>query len=116
MKRALYLPLVVLIGFLGYTIYSQDVKIRDMREYESKVIVYTRIKCKYCLDATNFFRQKDTPYVDIDITWDKELHQKLIRETHQQTVPYIFINGKFIGGYSELIDLNKTKKLDELLK
>lgn len=116
MKKTFYLPLGILIVLLVYTIYSQNVKVKDFREYESKVIIYSKDKCKYCVDAKNFFIFKDTPYIDIDITWDKELHQKLSQETGQTTVPYIFINGKFIGGYQQLIDLEKNKKIEAMLR
>ncbi len=35
----------------------------------------------------------------------------LLEETGQDTVPYIFIDGKFIGGYDNLLEFDKQGKL-----
>lgn len=118
MTRVLYAPIAILVIFLAYTIYSysHELKIVEEKEYQKNVVIYTKAKCKYCSDAKELLRKKDILYTDNDITWDKELHQKLIGQTGQKTVPYIFIKDKFIGGYRELAELEKTHQLDNLLK
>jgi glutaredoxin 3 len=116
MIRTLYFIIIGLIGVLVYTIYAQDLKVTDVREYEKKVVIYTQMKCSYCTNAKELLDKKDIPYIEIDITWDKDMYNKLHQETGQSTLPYIFINQKFIGGFSDLSELESKKQLDSLLK
>lgn len=109
MHKPLLLSITTLILFLAYTIYSQDLKIQDVRVYDKKVLIYTKEKCQFCLKAKNFLDKKGISYSEIDITSDQELHEKLKNETRQLTVPYIFINGDLIGGYKDLVALENTK-------
>jgi glutaredoxin 3 len=111
MAKVLYAHIFVLALLLTYTIYSQDLKIVEEKEYQKSVVIYTKAKCKFCISAQELLRKNGILYADIDITWDKELHQKLINQTGQKTVPYIFIQNEFIGGYSELLELSNSKKL-----
>jgi len=116
MIRILYAPVIVLALFLAYTIYSQDLKLVDEREYQKTAVIYTKAKCKFCTNAQELLRQNQILYAEIDITWDPALHKKLQEQTNQSTVPYIFIKDKFVGGYAELLALHKSNRLDELLK
>jgi glutaredoxin 3 len=116
MTKTLYWSTGLLFFFLIYTVCSQDLALQDIREYDNRIIIYSKAKCTFCTGAKNLLYKKGIHYSDIDITWDKELHDKLKRDTQQFTVPYIFINQKFIGGYQDLVELEKTKKLDKLLQ
>jgi glutaredoxin 3 len=113
--KSFYLPIVALLCFLVYTIYSQDLKAKDIREYKRKIVIYGREECSFCIEAKKLLDNKDIPYIDIDITWDKEQYAKLCSQTGQSTVPFIFINEVFIGGYQELANLNNTNQLIKLL-
>ena len=39
------------------------------------------------------------------------LHQKMADQTGQNTVPYVYVNGEFIGGYKSLKELEESGKL-----
>lgn len=116
MPKFLYFLIAGLFLFLIYTINTQDIRIKDSREYEQKVVIYSKSKCYYCESAKDLLIKKDIAYREIDITWDKELHSKLLSETQQSTVPYIFIQGKFIGGYQDLEKLEQDGQLKSLLE
>ena len=55
-------------------------------------------------------------YENIDIEEQGLKREDLANITGGHTVPQIVINGKSIGGFNELLQLNKTGKLKELLK
>ena len=44
-----------------------------------------------------------------------ELSEATWRKHNHETRPAIFINGKFIGGYDKLDELNQSNKLEEML-
>ena len=66
--------------------------------------------------AKDIFNQKGVEYEEIILDDKPEDIQKLIARTGIKTVPQIFINGEFIGGCSDLIDLDRARKLDTLLQ
>ena len=41
--------------------------------------------------------------------------QEMIERSHRRTVPQMFLDGKSIGGYDDLAQLNATGELDRLL-
>lgn len=81
----------------------------------SFVKIYTASYCSYCQDAKDFFKGKDIPYEEIDVTSDLEKRQWLKEVTKKHTVPQIFIHGISTGGYSDLIELDRQGKLAALL-
>ena len=55
-------------------------------------------------------------YQEIDIEEHNISRDKLSNLTGGNTVPQIIINQKVIGGFNELLQLNQSGKLRELLK
>ena len=43
------------------------------------------------------------------------MQEELFKMTGQKTVPNIFINGKHVGGNSDLVALEKSGELDKLV-
>lgn len=116
MLRATAAPVFILMLFLAYTIHSQDVSIREMREYNHEITVYSKAKCSYCSKAIALLQKKKLYFSDIDITWDETRRQKLLKQTGSSTFPQIFIDDKYIGGFSDLSKLSETGELDKMLK
>ena len=58
----------------------------------------------------------DMPYETIDIEEQGLSRDDLVKITGGHTVPQIIINDKAIGGFNELLQLNNSGKLKELLK
>jgi glutaredoxin 3 len=50
-------------------------------------------------------------YSEIDVSDDDDLRADLIRRTGRRTVPQIFIDGRSIGGYEELAELDASEGL-----
>ncbi len=80
-----------------------------------EIIVYTKPHCGFCVRAKQLLESKGLPYTEIVIS-DAETAEKLIGKTGCKTVPQIFINGEFIGGYTDLKKLDELGELDALLK
>lgn len=81
----------------------------------AKVVVYTKDPCPYCVRAINLLDAKEVAYEEIDLTGDDAGIQRIKQETGWMTVPIILIDGKLVGGYSDLKALDDDGKLDGML-
>ena len=82
----------------------------------TKIKIYSKTTCPACVMAKDILDKKGAPYEEIILDNKPEEIQELIAKTGMKTVPQIFINDELIGGCSDLIDLDKQKKLDPLLQ
>lgn len=80
-----------------------------------KVVIYTTTYCPYCVAAKRLLERKQVEFEEVDVTSDSSLRLWLVEATGRRTVPQIFINGKPIGGYDELLSLEVAGELDVLL-
>lgn len=71
-----------------------------------KVVIYTANYCPYCRSAKKFLQEKNIPFEEIDVTDDSEMRRKLVEMSGGcETVPQIFVDGRSVGGYQELVEL-----------
>ena len=68
-----------------------------------KVVIYTSNYCSFCESAKRFFEQKNWDYQEINLSDKPELRQELSEKHSWRTVPMIFIDDKFIGGFTDLV-------------
>ena len=81
-----------------------------------KIILYSKAHCPYCEGAKQLLQEKGVAFQEIDVTDDEKKLAELVKRTNHQTIPQIFIGGKFIGGFQELQALDESGELDRLLK
>jgi glutaredoxin len=55
-------------------------------------------------------------YVDLDAKEEIKTAARLVRETSQQTTPYVYVRGEFIGGYNALDEIERLGQLEEMVK
>lgn len=82
----------------------------------SKVEIYTQPGCPYCVRAISLLQAKNVPFEEIHAprgSAEREIARE--RSGGGTTVPQIFIDGKSIGGCSELMQLEQDGQLDALL-
>jgi len=79
------------------------------------VRIYTRELCGFCTAAKHLLDAKAVPYEEIDCTGDHATRRWLAEETGQSTVPQIFIDGKPVGGFTDLRALDEAGELDRML-
>tara|TARA_R100001480_G_scaffold83599_1_gene91767 strand:+ start:308 stop:574 length:267 start_codon:yes stop_codon:yes gene_type:complete len=77
--------------------------------------IYTANYCPYCEKAILLLFRKGVDFEVCDATDNKVLRESLTAETGCKTVPQIFVNDKFIGGFSDLSRLDNSGKLDMIL-
>ena len=80
------------------------------------VLVYTTTVCPYCVRAKQLLQRKNIAYEEVDLNKvPSEVRAELMTRTKHRTVPQIFINDQFIGGFDQLYALDKQGKLDEMV-
>lgn len=83
------------------------------------IVMYTTFSCPFCMRAKNLLKQKYSEFsikeIRIDSS-DEARDEMLAKSNGRRTVPQIFINGKHIGGHTELANLDATGELAKYLK
>lgn len=81
----------------------------------ARITIYTTRWCGYCVRAKALLDSKGIAYEERALDDDPEFRQTVKRLTGGWTLPQIVIDGRPIGGYSELWRLDREGRLDELL-
>lgn len=75
--------------------------------------VYGRRSCPWCGRAVRLLQERDIEHQYVELDRDNApLRARLIQETRQHTVPYIFVRGQFVGGYNALSELDRLGQLE----
>jgi glutaredoxin 3 len=77
--------------------------------------MYTTAWCGYCVRAKALLDSRGIDYDEVSLDNDPQFRQKLLDLTGGWTVPQILVDGKPIGGYTELWRLDKSGRLAEQL-
>ena len=80
------------------------------------IIVYSTRICPYCVAAKRLLKQKGLKYKEIMIDQDFSQREVMMKKSGRTSVPQIFINDQHIGGFDDLNAINRSGKLDQLLK
>jgi glutaredoxin 3 len=83
----------------------------------ASVTIYTSQFCGYCVAAKRLMAKLGIDYEEIDVTHDDRMRADMVkRASGRRTVPQIFIGEEGIGGYTDLVDLDRGGRLDALLE
>jgi glutaredoxin 3 len=80
----------------------------------ARIQMYTTRWCGYCVRAKTLLDSRGVEYEEINLDGDPGFRQRLLELTGGWTVPQILVDGKPIGGYTELWQLDRSGELDEL--
>ncbi len=71
-----------------------------------EVTVYSTQTCPYCRQAEQFLTARGVAFNTIDVTDDDAMRDRLVEMSGgRRTVPQIFIDGRAIGEYTDLVAL-----------
>lgn len=79
------------------------------------VRMYTTRVCPYCVAAKQFLAGRGVPFEEIDVSNSPEQRAWLAEVSGQRTVPQIFIGERSIGGYTDMVALDRAGELEPLL-
>lgn len=80
------------------------------------VRMYTSAVCPYCVRAEQLLTSRGVIISEkIRVDLDPSLRDEMMKITGRRTVPQIFIGDYHVGGCDDLIDLDRSGRLDTLL-
>ena len=80
------------------------------------VTIYTRQFCPYCTRAVSLLKSKNVNFNEIDAGMDAQKKAEMVeRSGGGRTFPQIFIGDKHVGGCDDMMELERSGKLDSLL-
>ena len=77
---------------------------------------YSTSWCPSCVYAKRLLEDNNIQFEEINIEEADISREQLAEITGGMSVPQIVINGQSIGGFENLLELNQSGKLSELLK
>jgi glutaredoxin 3 len=80
---------------------------------ESMLIkIYTRNHCSFCYAAKRLLTKRGIGFEEISLADDSSREQEMTELTGRTSVPQIIIDGKPIGGYTELVEMDMEGELE----
>jgi glutaredoxin 3 len=76
-----------------------------------EIKIYTKAYCSYCYAAKNLLTKRGFTFDEVALSNDFTLEQEMRDLTGGTTVPQILIDDSPIGGFTELVELDKAGKL-----
>jgi len=80
------------------------------------IMMYATAICPFCVQAERLLRAKGVADIaKVRVELDPARRQEMMQKTGRRTVPQIYIGALHIGGYDDLVALDRAGKLDPLL-
>jgi glutaredoxin 3 len=82
----------------------------------SLVTIYSTAICPYCVAAKNYLTHKGVGYQEVRIDLDPVQREKMLAMAKRTSVPQIFVGDTHVGGYDDLVRLDREGGLAPLLE
>jgi glutaredoxin 3 len=80
-----------------------------------KIEIYSTAICPYCVAAKNLLKSRGLDYQEVRVDTDPAARAAMLERSHgARSVPQIFIDGEYIGGYAELAEASHSGRLAAL--
>ena len=81
----------------------------------AKVTVYTTTYCPFCVRAKDLLKRRGISFEEIQLSEDDDqAWDDLYQRSKMQTAPQIFVDGKILGGFTELAAQDQKDSLSSL--
>lgn len=77
--------------------------------------MYTTAICPYCVAAKNFLKSRGVSYAEVRVDTDPAARATMLERSRRSSVPQIFIGERLVGGFEELVALDRAGELKTLL-
>lgn len=82
-----------------------------------KVLLYTSRMCPFCVMAKRLLQQKGAEFEEVRVDEETARREEMLtRSNGRRTVPQIFIGDRHVGGYDDMVALDRQGELDPLIQ
>lgn len=82
----------------------------------SGITLYTTGLCGYCVAAKNLLKSRGASWIEVRVDLDPAAREEMRRLSGRTSVPQIFIGDRHVGGYEDLVALDRAGGLKPLLE
>ena len=80
-----------------------------------KVTVYAMNNCPFCVKAKGLLTQRGIPFETIMIDdWAEDKWDEFAKTSGMKTLPQVYVDGKLVGGYTQLAEVDAKDQLASL--
>jgi glutaredoxin 3 len=80
------------------------------------ITMYSTAVCPFCIQAERLLRAKGVAEIEfVRVDLDPGLRRTMMERTGRRTVPQIYVGSVHVGGYEDLVDLDRAGRLKPLL-
>ena len=80
------------------------------------ITMYSTEVCPFCVRAERLLRSKGVSEIaKVRVDLEPALRLEMVRKTGRRTVPQIYIGAVHVGGYDDLVALDRAGQLEPLL-
>lgn len=80
------------------------------------ITLYTTASCPYCIAARRFLAQRDLKYREIRVDSEPERRLEMRQRSQRHTVPQIFVGEHHVGGFDDMLALDRAGRFMPLLE
>jgi glutaredoxin 3 len=81
----------------------------------SNVTVYTTEPCSFCARVKGLLKARGVEFAEVNLSKNPEGRVELAQQTGMMTFPQVLVDGKLLGGFTEVQAAAESGRLDELL-
>jgi glutaredoxin 3 len=82
----------------------------------AEVVMYSSAICPYCVAAKNLLKQRGVEWREVRVDLDPVARTEMLERARRTSVPQIFINGTHVGGFDDMVALDRAGGLAPLLE
>lgn len=80
------------------------------------ILIYSSAVCPYCVAAKNYLKAKGLEYREVRIDLDATARKEMMDQAKRSSVPQIFVNGTHVGGFDDMVALDRAGNFTPLLE
>lgn len=80
------------------------------------IVMYTTGFCPYCVAAKNFLKRLGASWQEVRVDVDPSRRAEMLDRAKRASVPQIFVGDRHVGGYEDLVDLDRSGELRAMLE
>jgi len=81
----------------------------------ASIVMYTKPWCPYCDRAKRLLESKGQTWTEYDVEAEPARRDEMVTRSGRRSVPQIFIGDRPVGGFDDLVELDRRGELDALL-